>query len=226
MKHCNCKLQCFFGPPRRPLYNGGAMPKKTPAPRRRDAGRPRGEPVEEAVLARTLEELATHGLEQLSVERIARAAELNKTSVYRRWPTRDALVAAALHRVAEELSLQVADTGTLRGDLLALASSVAAFIEQPVGRALLRAAVSELASPAIAELARAQLGRGAAGAVVAMIDRAQRRGEWRPGAEPQLVLSMLVGAILHRVILERQEPAGPWLGAVVELICGGVAPRR
>ena len=66
---------------------------------RRDAGRARGAPIVEAVLTRTLEELAQAGLEGLSVERIARRAEVNKTSVYRRWPSRGELVAAALEQV-------------------------------------------------------------------------------------------------------------------------------
>src|SRR5690242_7791444 len=93
-------------------------PRKKPAatPRRRDAGRPRGQPITEAVLDRTLEELASFGVAKLSVSRIARAADVNKTSVYRRWPTREALVAAALERVHERLASQLQDTGSLRGD--------------------------------------------------------------------------------------------------------------
>ena len=57
-----------------------ASVKKKP---RRDAGRPRGEPIEAVVLARTLEELVEHGVDGASIDRIARAASVNKTSVYR-----------------------------------------------------------------------------------------------------------------------------------------------
>jgi len=205
---------------------GERAARKGAAPRRRDAGRPRGEPILEAVLDRAIEELATVGVARLSVDRIARAAEVNKTSVYRRWPTREALVAAALERVLGHLTLQQRDTGTLRGDLLFLGTSVAAFLEQPAGRALARAVFAEEAAPSIAALARRQLEEGAAGSAAALVRRAQQRGEWRDDADPRVVLPMLVGAILHRTTLERHKPDRRWLDHVVDVLLRGVAPSR
>lgn len=55
---------------------------------RRDAGRPRGRPVVDAVLDAVVAELAEHGPDGLSVERVARRAEVNRTTVYRRWSGR------------------------------------------------------------------------------------------------------------------------------------------
>ena len=65
------------------------------------------------------EELARDGFERLSVPAVAEAAGLNKTSVYRRWPTKADLVRAALTSSMGHDAPTV-DTGTLRGDLLAL----------------------------------------------------------------------------------------------------------
>jgi AcrR family transcriptional regulator len=209
----------------KPAGEKAKAPKGT-APGRRDAGRPRGEPILEAVLDRTLEELAAVGIGQLSVDRIARAAEVNKTSVYRRWPTREALVSAALERVLGQLSLQQRDTGTLRGDLLFLAESVAAFLTQPAGRALARAVFAEDVAPSIAALARRQLEESAAGPAAAMVMRARSRGEWRDDADPLVVLPMLVGAILHRTTLERSPPNRRWREHVVDVLLGGVAPPK
>jgi len=193
--------------------------------KRRDAGRPRGEAVTEAVVLCTLDELATHGLADLSVERIAAAAEVNKTTIYRRWPTREALVAGALEYVMIDLDDQLTNTGSLRGDLMVLAEAVAEFMSQPSGRALARAALAE--PSAIAALAAEQLSRGAAVPVGQLIQRARSRGEWKTKALPEAALSMLVGAILHRTLLEHQPTKGPWLDGVVELIVVGVgAPAR
>jgi AcrR family transcriptional regulator len=200
------------------------MPRTPPRTPRRDAGRPRGEPIAEAVLTRTLEELAAHGPEHLSVERIAKAAELNKTSVYRRWPTREALIAAALERVAAELTLHLVDTGSLRGDLLAMGTSVATFIESPAGRALARAALSEPSAPEIAAVARRRLEEDAAGAVGAMVLRAVERGEWRTDLRPDAVLGMLVGSLIHRVLFERGAVDPDWIATVVEVLSVGVSP--
>jgi AcrR family transcriptional regulator len=174
------------------------------------------------VLDRTLEELASVGPAQLSVERIARAAEVNKTSIYRRWPTREALIAAALERVLAHLSLAQKDTGSLRGDLLFLGESVAGFLDQPAGQALMRAVFTEAVAPSIAALARRQLEQSAGSPAVAMVLRARARGEWRDDADPRVVLSMLVGALLHRVALERQRPTRAWLGGVVAVLLRGV----
>jgi AcrR family transcriptional regulator len=83
--------------------------------------------VEAVVLARTLEELVAHGIEGANVDRIARAAEVNKTSVYRRWPTKEALVAAALERVADRLGVELPDEGSLVSELRTLGRTVASF---------------------------------------------------------------------------------------------------
>lgn len=175
----------------------------------------------------TLDELASHGLSDLSVERIADAAEVNKTTIYRRWPTREALVAGALEYVMLDLDDRLVDTGSLRGDLLVLAEAVAEFMSQPSGRALARAALAEPSASAIAALAAEQLSRGAAVPVGHLIQRARARGEWKTKAPPEAALSMLVGAILHRTMLEHQPTKGPWLDGVVDLIVGGVGtPAR
>ena len=87
------------------------------------------------------------GLDGLRVERIAEAAAVNKTTVYRRWPTREALVTAALERVAEDLSAQIPDTGALTTDLVVVALADAALLSRPEGAALARAASTQRAAP-------------------------------------------------------------------------------
>jgi AcrR family transcriptional regulator len=193
-------------------------------PRRRDAGRPRGASVTEAVLDRALEEIAAEGVAQFSVDRVARAAEVNKTSVYRRWPTREALVAAALERVLGQLTLAQEDTGSLRGDLLSLTAGVARLLALPMGRALAQAVFAEPTAPSIAALARRQLEAGGGSVAAVMVQRAVARGEWRDDADPVALLSMLVGAVMHREMFERQEVSRAWLERVVDIALRGVRP--
>jgi AcrR family transcriptional regulator len=197
--------------------------KQTPT--RRDAGRARGAPIADAVLTRTLEELATAGLAGLSVERIAQAAGVNKTSVYRRWPTREALVAAALEGVVEGAAAHVPDTGSLRGDLLGVVRPIAELLRQPVGQAVARAALSEVSASSIAEIAARGLEQQARGPVGALFERAVLRGEWRDGVKGEQVIFMLVGAILHRAMLERAPLTKRWLESLVDVALYGVLPR-
>lgn len=191
---------------------------------RRDAGCPRGEAIEETVLARTLEELTAHGIDGASVDRIARAAEVNKTSVYRRFGTREALIAAALERVAGDVSAKLADQGSLRKDLERVAFLVATLLEAPFGRSLARAAFSEAANDEIASLAVREMDKPRA-AAIAMVERARARGEWRSGVGPEVVLAALVGALLHRVLLERATLSPSFLRQLVDLLASGVMPR-
>ena len=199
-------------------------PKKPVA--RRDAGRARGAPIAEAVLASTLAELATSGLEGLSVERIARQAEVNKTSIYRRWPTREALVAAALEGVLHSVASRVPDTGSLRGDLLGLLEPIVEFVGQATGRAVVRAALSDSSESSVAALTAERLSRQAADPMRALVARARERGEWRAGVSGEQLMFALVGAVIHRAMLEHGDLTKRWLGSLVDLVLFGVLPRE
>lgn len=192
------------------------------SPRRRDAGRPRGEPIERAILAATLDELSEKGLEGLSIARIAEAAEVNKTTIYRRWPTREALVAAALEGTLRDAADDLHDTGSLRGDLRHLLDTVALRLQSPGGRALVLAAMTETATAAVAELAADPFVREQ-DAALALVERAAARGEWDPARDrPDAVLAMLTGALLHRVMLERQPLDEAWTTTIVDVLVRGL----
>lgn len=203
---------------------GPSGPERTTIARR-DAGRARGAPIVQAVLTQTLEELAASGVDGLSVERIAKKADVNKTSVYRRWPSRGELVAAALEQVLSGMTAQIPDTGSLRGDLLGMLEGVARLAESPAGRGLMLAALSPSAKDGVAALAARKLQGQASGPVRTLVTRAQERGEWRRGAGAEVLLSALVGAVLHRAMLEHQPVTRRWLSSLVDLVVQGLAPR-
>jgi AcrR family transcriptional regulator len=182
--------------------------------------------VEQAVLESTLADLAAHGLEGLNVDRIAQRAEVNKTSIYRRWSTREALIAAALEKVRDDLTFKLEDRGSLRADLLELVRSVAQLIHHPMGRALAHAALGSSRSPRFAQTAARPLEGPAAKQARALFDRARARGEWSKSVAPEPVLSMLVGAVLHRILLEQAETDDAWLTSVVDVVVAGVGPSR
>jgi AcrR family transcriptional regulator len=192
--------------------------------RRRDAGRPRGAPIADAVLSRTLEELVAHGIEGANVDRIARAAEVNKTSVYRRWRTKEALVAAALERVAHDIGGRLEDRGSLRDDLTQVAVHVARLLESPLGRSLARAAMAESIGTELATLAARQIERPRE-SIAAFHERARARGQWREGVAPQTVLAMLVGALLHRALIERARLTPSFIAEVVGVVTRGLEPE-
>ena len=196
--------------------------KKERAPKpRRDAGRPRGAPILDAVLTRTLEELVAHGIEGASVERIARAAEVNKTSVYRRWPTKEALVAAALERVAQDIEVELGDRGSLHKELEFVGEHVAALLSSPLGRSLARAAMAESVGSELAALAAREIDRPRA-SLTDLRRRARTREEWRSGVAIETVLGMLVGALMHRALFERRPLSPRFIAEVVGVLTRGL----
>lgn len=171
----------------------------------------------------TLRRLAEVGYEALSVPEIARLAGLNKTSVYRRWPTKADLVRAALE--ASTANAQLApDTGSLAGDLLALGEAVAGFVSSPQGLGVLRTLAS---GPGEAhELAASMYRAAELQAPRTIARRAVKRRELAPGADLELALFTLAGAMLHRVLVERAPITPPWLERLVDLVLHGVLRKH
>jgi AcrR family transcriptional regulator len=150
---------------------------------------------------------------------------VNKTSVYRRFGTREALIASALERIAYDVGSQLSDRGSLRKELELIARHVARLLGAPMGRSLARAAFSESADSALAALALREMKKPRA-AVIAMVERARGRGEWRTDVAPEVVLAALVGALLHRALLERAPLTPRFVRQVVDFVSAGLkAPR-
>lgn len=101
----------------------------------RSRPRRRGKALDDAILAAVMAELEEVGYARLTMERVAERAKASKASVYRRWPTRIELVMDAFYQAAPDLA-SPPDTGTLRGDLLALMRRAARLMQGPVGEAL------------------------------------------------------------------------------------------
>src|SRR5260370_37671673 len=90
-----------------------------------------------AIFEATLAELALGGYADLSFEAIAIQAGVHKTTIYRRWRSKDLLVAEAFMAAAER-RLDVADTGNIDRDARALARSVAVTLAPPMVAAAIR----------------------------------------------------------------------------------------
>ncbi len=106
----------------------------------------------EAVYHATLAELGANGYAQTSVEAIAVRAGIHKTTIYRRWVTKDRLVADALAHAALDRT-DVADTGDIDADMRTLARAVMVTITSREGLAIVRAIVAEApGSPELAEV--------------------------------------------------------------------------
>ena len=86
--------------------------------------RRRGEELEAALLAAAWDELVEIGFHRLTMESVAARARTGVAVLYRRWPRKDDLVLAAIADYGKTHPVEIPDTGSLRGDMLALLRSV------------------------------------------------------------------------------------------------------
>jgi AcrR family transcriptional regulator len=172
------------------------------------------------VLAATIDELAHRGYGALSFDAIAARAGVSRTTVYRRWPTKNDLVRAALLRIAEQETQQAPDTGSLRGDLVEMARRrlAASLAERDAG--LTRVLMAEVADPAVAALARMVRARFQEPLVVA-VERAIARGELPRGTDPRLVFEPVMATFHLKAIVFRDELEPGFVERVVDVVLAG-----
>lgn len=189
--------------------------------RTRPRGRPAGgsEAVVRSILDATLELLGSHGYSGLRIEDVAARAGVNKTSVYRRWRLKSDLVTAALGALAEKGGTPP-DTGSLRGDLLALMRESHASCESPTGAAVVRALMAA-DDPEIIEIARTVWYRYYA-TPSPVFERAIARGELARGTDQGLLRELVVAPILHRVFLVREPVDHAFFVRVVDAVLNGI----
>lgn len=169
-------------------------------PRRRPGGR--SARVREAVLGATLAVLAREGYGGLTVEAVADQAQVHKTTLYRRWGSRQQLVIDALTaRGASEIPIP--DTGSLRTDLVHLGTAVAANLSSPAGLAVARAVLSAPDSTELGELA-GQFWQTRFGAATAIVERAVGRGELPRDTDAEALVEAVVAPLWFRVLAARE----------------------
>jgi AcrR family transcriptional regulator len=99
---------------------------------------PRSVQVVENVRAATLAEMARAGFANFTIDGVAKAANVNRTTIYRRWPSKTALLAAVIEPLLKRYD-EDPDTGSLSGDLLTLLIMIRDNSALPEGRALTEA---------------------------------------------------------------------------------------
>jgi AcrR family transcriptional regulator len=143
--------------------------------------RRRGEQLEAAILQAAWDELTEVGYNALTIERVASRAGTSKPVIYRRWSSRAELVLAAWGsrkpaRLAERI-----DTGSLRGDLIALFTRIARRTDAMLSETIAGVMSEVFRHPEVAEVLRARLACSPlAEALGTIVGHATERGELPP----------------------------------------------
>jgi AcrR family transcriptional regulator len=191
----------------------GAMPHPTQRPGGRSAR------ITAAVHAATMAALLEHGFTGMQMEDIAARAGVNKSTLYRRWGSRERLLADALASNSGS-QIPVPDTGSLRGDLCALALRVRDAIVAPSTRALMTA----LAAGHDDDLDA--VGRGfweqRLAAARPIVDRAVARGELPRDSDADELIVRVLGPIWFAVFGPGRAVDDAFVRRSVDVVVGGI----
>ncbi len=175
----------------------------------------------EQVLQATAQELSQVGYAALRIEAVAARAGVNKTTIYRRWPTRAQLVAASIDHVRMPTP---AETGSLEEDLLANLRNIVRFAASPIGAGILRVIQTERGhvelEPIILSLRAAARARRAD-----LVMRAVARGALPPGTDPTFIADLIFSFVVTRLVNYGERPDEAELCATVETVLAGARAR-
>jgi len=177
--------------------------------------RRRGEELEAALLEAAWRELVEAGFARLTMESVAARAKTSVPVLYRRWPNKDDLVIAAIRHYGTTNPVEVPDTGSLRGDMIALLSSFSS------GRvsfaAVVGAVFSGLASSGLTPAqVREQVLADRPPQSAQVFARAHQRGEIDLDRVPPAVLTMPFDLIRHDILMTYQPIPQERILAVVD----------
>ncbi|PRY55934.1 TetR/AcrR family transcriptional regulator [Glycomyces artemisiae] len=163
--------------------------------------------VREAVLRAAGDALADKGIGGIDLAEVARRADVGKTTVYRRWGTVHGLVADMLAEMAES-SQPRADTGTLDGDLAALADLILDTLtdarQGPLFKALIAAAASDPeAAAALHRFYRVRIDEWSP-----CVTTAAARGDVPAATDPAEVIRALSAPLYYRFLVSG-DPLDP-----------------
>ena len=197
------------------------MPQASPAPR----GRPRSDRIHRAILDATRDLLVENGFTRLRLEAVAARAGVGKATIYRRWPSKEALALDLLLELAAP-HLSVEDTGDTRDELRAVVLNAIRGLTETSFGPVMRALISQIAgNPAIGDPFRETVVAARREQVVQVIERGIERGELRQDTDPATATELLVGPVYFRLVFGGRLDAA-FAEQVVDAFLRGAAPPR
>ena len=154
------------------------------------------------VLTTTFELLGESGVGGFTVDEVARRSGVAKTTIYRHWPTREALVIDACSRISDEQ--EVPDTGSLEDDVTAILTNIGHLLATARWSSVLPSIVDVAErDPQFADIHR-RIQHGHAAPLREVIDRAAGRGEIAATADRSAMIAGLIGPLFYRRWFSRE----------------------
>lgn len=175
----------------------------------------------QAILDAALAEVISSGIDAFSLERVARRAGVETTVITRNWGDRRVLLLdAQLSSSAKRVPIP--DTGSLRGDLMALVQSMVELSQTAQGR---RSMHRFLAASGDADLSdvRIDYWRVRLDELTTVLRRAEERGELRDDVDPAEAIRMFSGASLFDVVFADAPVRPEYITQMLDIFIRGIS---
>ena len=164
-----------------------------------------------------LDLLAERGVHAFRVDDVAKRARVGKATIYRRYVSKERLVAAAIATLVSEIALP--DTGTARDDLLSLMHDAVTVYSRPYASGLMAGLVEAMRHDAeLADAVRSGFLTTRRDALAAVLERGVARGELRGDLDVELALDVLGGPLFYRLLITGGPIDERLAEGVVELV--------
>ena len=190
-------------------------------------GRPRSEKAHKAILGAAAELLLARGLSAVSMDAVAERAGVSKATIYRWWPTKETLALDALYTEWDAARPYSRDTGSLRGDLLALLRPWARLASsRPYGRVIAALLAEAQTDPVFAAEYRQRVVEPRRDQARAVFRRAIERGEIPADTKIEVALDLLYGPLYHRLLHGHAPLTGRFAQDVIDMALSGIQPDQ
>ncbi len=196
-------------------------------PRRPPVGAAAYRPEVTAALTRALmEEWARVGYSALSLEAVARRAGVGKAALYRRWPSKLAMVSESFATLSL-VSGPLPDRGSLAADLEAALRELRRLLRHPLVRRILPDLHAEMPrSPELARLVRRHVQAPRRARLAELVERAKIRRELPPGCDGDAAADLIVAPLYWRLVVTGGRADDAWLDGLAATIMAGLGVRR
>ncbi len=181
-------------------------------------GRKRDDSRDAVILDAVIQILAESGYERMTMDMVAQRAKAGKATVYRRWASKSDMVLDAVKRMKrEQVDFDnLPDTGSLRGNLLALSRPQSVEETERKLRAMAGVATMLSQHPGLADLGHEALVAPWVEANYALMDRARTRGEIAPDADIATISQILPSMAAYRTLLQHRPVDRAFLLAMID----------
>jgi AcrR family transcriptional regulator len=177
--------------------------------------------TEEAILEATRELLIEVGVRGLTIEGVAARAGVAKTTVYRRWKSKEELALAVLLEMVKIVS--VPDLGNIRDELIAFVNFAVHILGKTLMGRVMQGLVSDFASNEdLGKAFREQVISQRLAEVHRLTERAIERGELRPDVDAVLLHELLVGPVYYRHLLSGRKLDRRLAERIVDTVLSGI----